>query len=172
MPAVFEHRFVASHYDVQACFDPLRITELTLPARCALLRRRSIYVVWSDVTESVVTIRSPFCGYNLAQRVELVGEDLPCYSNKIQPVSLWKCPRGHQPADKGYLTDIRVTNISKSFTHKMATETSWHRYGTKLRHSHPMYTPPAPGLRRSSCTSLLLSIDGTDRQMDGHRTIA
>jgi len=35
--------------------------------------------------------------------------------------------------------DIRVTNISKSFTYKMAAETSWHRYGTKLRHCHPMY---------------------------------
>jgi len=34
------------------------------------------------------------------------------------------------------LSDIRVTNISKSFTHKMAAETNWHRYGTKLRHCH------------------------------------
>ena len=38
-----------------------------------------------------------------------------------------------------YLSDIRVTNISKSFTHKMAAKTSWHRYGTKLRHCHRMY---------------------------------
>jgi len=28
-----------------------------------------------------------------------------------------------------------VINISKSFTHKMAVKTSWHRYGRKLRHS-------------------------------------
>ena len=41
---------------------------------------------------------------------------------------------------KVYLSDARVTKISKSFTHKMAAETSWHRYGTKLRHSHPTYT--------------------------------
>ena len=34
---------------------------------------------------------------------------------------------------------IRVTNISKSFTHKMSTKTSLHRYGTKLRHCHPIY---------------------------------
>ena len=33
---------------------------------------------------------------------------------------------------------VRVTNISTSFTHKMATETSLHRYGTKLRHCHPV----------------------------------
>jgi len=42
----------------------------------------------------------------------------------------------HQPTDKGYLSDIRVTNISKSFAHKMAAKTSWHRYGTKLCHYH------------------------------------
>jgi len=33
----------------------------------------------------------------------------------------------------------RVPNISQSFTYKMATEINWHRYGTKLRHWHPMY---------------------------------
>ena len=38
-----------------------------------------------------------------------------------------------------YLSDVTVTNISDSFTHKMAAKTSWHRYGTKLRHCHPMY---------------------------------
>ena len=43
------------------------------------------------------------------------------------------------PADKTYLSDIRVTNIFKSFTYKMAAETNWHRYGTKLRHCHPLY---------------------------------
>ena len=36
--------------------------------------------------------------------------------------------------------DIRVTNMSKSFTYKMAAETSWHRQGTILRHCHPTYT--------------------------------
>jgi len=38
-------------------------------------------------------------------------------------------------------SDIRVTNISKSFTHKMAAKTNWHRYGTKLRHCHRLYKP-------------------------------
>jgi len=37
---------------------------------------------------------------------------------------------------KLFLSDSRVTNISQSFTHKMAAKTSWHRYGTKLRHCH------------------------------------
>ena len=40
---------------------------------------------------------------------------------------------------KRLLSDSRVTSISKSFTHKMAAKTTWHRYGTKLRHCHPMY---------------------------------
>jgi len=43
------------------------------------------------------------------------------------------------------LCDSRVTNISKSFTHKMAAKTSWHRYGTKLRHCHPMYMVTVSG---------------------------
>ena len=38
-----------------------------------------------------------------------------------------------------YLSDSRVTNISKSFTYKMAAKTIWHRYVTKLRHCHPMW---------------------------------
>ena len=43
-----------------------------------------IYIWCNDVTASMVTIRSPFCGwYNVARCVELMGEDLPCYSNKI-----------------------------------------------------------------------------------------
>jgi len=71
--------------------------------------------------------------------VELIGEDLPCYSNKIYTVSLRKCPRDHYTNDKAYLSDSRVTNISESFTHKMAAKTSWHRHVTKLRHCHPMY---------------------------------
>jgi len=35
-------------------------------------------------------IRSPFCGHNTIQRVELNGEDLSCYSNNIESVSLRK----------------------------------------------------------------------------------
>ena len=38
------------------------------------------------------------------------------------------------------LGDITVANISWSFTHKMATKTSWHRCGSKLRHRHLMYS--------------------------------
>jgi len=54
-----------------------------------------LHVGWSDLTESMVTIRSPFCGYNSAYCVELKGEDLWSYSHKIESVSLRKCPYGY-----------------------------------------------------------------------------
>ena len=41
--------------------------------------------------------------------------------------------------NKAYLSGITVRNIYESFTHKMAAKTSWHRYGTKLRHCYPMH---------------------------------
>jgi len=49
-------------------------------------------------------------------------------------------PAAGDTADKARLSDSRVTNMSKSFTHKMAAKTSWHRYITKLRHCHRMYS--------------------------------
>ena len=42
-------------------------------------------------------------------------------------------------ANKAYLSDITVVNISESFTPKMAAKTSWHRHESKLRHCRPMY---------------------------------
>jgi len=37
----------------------------------------------NDVIQCVVTIPVPVCGYYVACCVELMGEDLPCYSKKI-----------------------------------------------------------------------------------------
>ena len=85
------------------------------------------------------TMPSPFCGYNMVSFVECRGKDLLCYSNKIDSVGLRKWPYDHWLIKKVYLSDIIVTNISPSFTHKMVTKTSCHRYGTKLRHCHAMY---------------------------------
>jgi len=45
--------------------------------------------------------------------------------------------------NKAYLSDNTMTNISKSFTHKMVAKTGWHRYETKLRHCHPVLLVPA-----------------------------
>jgi len=53
------------------------------------------YIGWSDVTMSMVTIRSPFCLHNTLQCVELNREHLSCYSNKIESVSLRKCSYDH-----------------------------------------------------------------------------
>jgi len=74
----------------------------------------------------MATILSPFSGYNTVLFVELRGEDLVCYSNKIKSVYLRKCLYDHQ------LISVTVTNIYKSFTHKMAAKTSYHRCATKV----------------------------------------
>ena len=59
---------------------------------------------------------------------------------KTESDSLRKCPHDHRLTNKAYLSSITVTSISHSFTYKMAAKINWHRYGTKLRHSHPMYS--------------------------------
>jgi len=86
-------------------------------------------------------MRSPFCGYNLAKCAALIVEDCHVIQTKFnQLVEEHVHTIGRfVPADKAYLSDIRVTNISKSFTHKMAAETSWYKYGTKFRRCHLMY---------------------------------
>jgi len=38
-----------------------------------------------------------------------------------------------------YRQSVFKRQQSKSFTRKMAAKTTWHRYGTKLRHCHPVY---------------------------------
>ena len=53
--------------------------------------------------------------------------------------SLRKYPYDHRLTNKSYLSAITVTNISQSFTYKMAAKINWHRYGTKLCQCHPMY---------------------------------
>ena len=45
---------------------------------------------------------------------------------------------------KSVLSDNRVTNI-------MAAKTGWYRYGTKLRHCHPMYRRDADSRDQWTC---------------------
>ena len=59
--------------------------------------------------------------------MELTGEDLSCYLNKIQSVGLQNCPYDHYLANKAYFSDITVEYIYESFTHEMAAKASWHR---------------------------------------------
>jgi len=77
----------------------------------------TLYIGWNDVTESMVTIRSPFCGYNTIECVELNGEDLSCYSNETKSLSLRKCSYDHWLTNKAYLSAVTVTNISQTFTY-------------------------------------------------------
>ena len=68
------------------------------------------------------------------------GENLSCYRNKTESVSLRNCPYDPWLTSKAYSSAITVTDISLSFTCKMASKISWHRCGTKLRHCHALYT--------------------------------
>ena len=68
-----------------------------------------------------------------------MGEYLLRYSNKIESSDLRQCPYDQLLINKAYLSGITVRNIYESVTHKTAAKTSWHRYGTKLRHSHPIH---------------------------------
>ena len=59
------------------------------------------------------------------------------------------------------LSAVTVTNISQSFTYKMAARISWHRYGTKLRHCHVVYCRRSLTLRIAMVVvqeQLLLSV--------------
>ena len=120
---------------------------------------------WSDVTESIATIRSPFCGYNTIHCVELNGEDSACYSNKTESVSLNKMTTRsqtyRQSVCRAYARSQWQTFLGV-FTYKMAAKINRHRYGTKLRQRHPMYSPlsgnDSPGSRplRISLTALTI----------------
>ena len=67
-----------------------------------------------------------------------MAEYLSCYSNKTESVSLRKCPHDHWLTNKAYLSVITVTNISKSFTYRMAAKNNWHRH---TPHTHPFNGP-------------------------------
>ena len=117
-----------------------QLNSTPLPQPILALKPPYQYIGWSYVTESMVTIRSPCCGYNLAWCVELKGAHFWSCSHKIESVSIRKCPYDHWLTNKAYLSAITATSIFRSFTYKMAAKTGWHRYGTKLRHCHLMYT--------------------------------
>ena len=100
-------------------------------------QRRTIHIGWSDVTESMVTTRSPFCDYKMPWCVELNGEYLSCYSNKIKSVNSRNCPRDHWLANKAYLSAFTVTNICQRFTYKTAAKINWYRQGNKITSMSP-----------------------------------
>jgi len=71
--------------------------------------------------------------------VQLVDEDLPCYSSKIWSTWLKKMSTCLLACRQSVFKWQQSNKHSKRFTYKMAAKTSWHRYGTKLRHCHPIY---------------------------------
>ena len=81
----------------------------------------SVYIKWSDVTESMVTIRSPFCEYNMAYCVDLSGEDLSYWLNYIQSVGLWKRLMITSSPTK------RISAISQRKTFIRVLPTRWRR---------------------------------------------
>jgi len=70
-----------------------------------------------------------FVGITRYNALDSNGEDLSCYSKKIESVT-----------NKAYLSAITVANICKSFYLQDGGKINWRRYGTKLRHCHPVYT--------------------------------
>jgi len=91
----------------------------------------NLYIGWSDVTVSVVTLRSLCRGGNTAYCVKWNDEDLSRCSNKIELDGLRKCPYYHCITKKA---------VSQKETFRWACLTLCHRYGTKnLRQCHHMY---------------------------------
>ena len=81
----------------------LKSSQFKAKLRSVWSNRTIVYHFFLDIVHanrkytgrSDVTIRSPFCGYNTTYCDESNGEDLSCYSNKIESVSLRKCPYDH-----------------------------------------------------------------------------
>jgi len=70
-----------------------------------LIDTAALVILWYTYRRSDVTV---ICGHNAISMlwgntmycVKLSDEDLPCYSNKIEPVGLRKCPYHHYVAKK------------------------------------------------------------------------
>ena len=76
-----------------------------------------------------------------------------------------------------------MTNISQSFTDKMAMKTSWYRYESKLRHCHQQQThrvnepvritTPCQRITKTSKKSMKLKITMTDMlRRNGNYTVS
>ena len=78
----------------------------------------------------------------------LNGEDLLCYLNKIESVSLRKCPYDHRLFSIVYLSTVAVTNVSQSFYLHGGGKNHLAQIHT---HTHP-FNGPFPGLPRWAST--------------------
>jgi len=87
-------------------------------------REKSVYIAWSDVTEYIVTIRSPCCGYNLARCVELLKAKIYGVIRIKLNQLVYKNVRTITSLPVKHLSAITVASIFPRFTHKMAAKTS------------------------------------------------
>jgi len=71
-------------------------------------------------TSTEMVVASCMDSVNASYCVQLNGEDLSRYSNKIESVDLRKCPYYRYVIEKVTSTDVRITNISQTLPHKMA----------------------------------------------------
>ena len=109
----------------------------------------AVYRGWSNVAESVVTIRTPFCGYNTIW-TRWVKWRRFIVLLKLNWISLRKCPYDHWLTNKACMALLQWQTFLRVFTYKMAAKINWYRYGTKLRHCQPMYYRPLEdGIRRN-----------------------
>ena len=142
-------------------FSTFKLCYFVIKAHASELfvRPWSLYLGQSDITESMVTIQSPFCGYNIIECVELNGEDLSCYSNKIVSVSLRKCPYNHWHTTHTHArltapfpglprwAGTRKGKTNLDFTEASDSEWQWHQLGhiqvcTLLQTDNHASTPP------------------------------
>jgi len=65
-----------------------------------------------------------------------MGEDLPCCSNKVQPVSFRKRRCEHQPTDKAYFSD----SGGKPFLRVLPTKWRWKPYGIDTKRNYVTVT--------------------------------
>jgi len=119
-------------------------------------------VIDISYTQGEVTSQNIWSRYD--RHVELNGKDLSCYSNKIVSFSLRKYPCDHWLTDKAYLSARKWHTFLRVFIYKMAAKINWHRYGTKLRHCHPMWQSrsfmPTGLVKKVSCCWHFLKLNG------------
>ena len=94
-----------------------------------------------------------FVGTTRRKCVELNGEDLPCYSNKIQSVSLTKCPYDHWLSNNAYLT------LSQWQTFLRVLPTRWRQKSTSTDREQKS---TKGALQESNCKS---TMDRTSEQI-------
>jgi len=86
-----------------------------------------------------------------------MGEDLPCCSNKVQPVSFRKRRCEHQPTDKAYFSD----SGGKPFLRVLPTKWRWKPYGIDTKRNYVTVTLSIQHLRRLTCCGTNIKVQSS-----------